>query len=337
MQGCPHAATVRWVHGRWVQRIDDVDELFTLHPNGLFRRSEAIDLGYRDRHLAAARVDKILARTRHGVYMPYAAWEAADALEQHRLLSQAVLLRHDNRVALSHTSAAVMLGLRLHEPDLSQVHVTRLDGKGGRHLEHVSYHEGPWSPNDIFSLDEMLLVDPVTAAVGAAALTSVAKGVVLLDSLYDLDLGTPEDVERQRRRVEHHPFSQHLHMPVRLARPGSQSVGESLCRCHFFWQHVPEPVLQFKVYDDQGRLVGITDFAWPEQRLLGEFDGKIKYGRLLRPGQTPSDAVFEEKKREDRLREVTDFGMVRFTWADLHAPQALGDRVRRQLAARFAS
>ena len=27
------------------------------------------------------------------------------------------------------------------------------------------------------------------------------------------------------------------------------------------------------------------DWGWPEHRLLGEFDGKVKYGRLLEPGQ----------------------------------------------------
>jgi hypothetical protein len=29
---------------------------------------------------------------------------------------------------------------------------------------------------------------------------------------------------------------------------------------------------------------------------LGEFDGKEKYGRLLKPGQTAADAVFEERR-----------------------------------------
>ena len=51
-------------------------------------------------------------------------------------------------------------------------------------------------------------------------------------------------------------------------------------------QHLPEPQLQFKVYDEVGNLIGITDFAWPEFGLLGEFDGKIKYGRLLKDGET---------------------------------------------------
>ncbi len=83
-------------------------------------------------------------------------------------------------------------------------------------------------------------------------------------------------------------------------------------------QHLPEPELQFHVYDELGNLVGITDFAWPRYRLLGEFDGKIKYGRLLKPGQSPGEVVTDEKNREDRLREVTGWSMIRFTWSDLH-------------------
>jgi hypothetical protein len=67
------------------------------------------------------------------------------------------------------------------------------------------------------------------------------------------------------------------------------------------------------VYDD-GELLGISDFRWG--RLLGEFDGMVKYGRLLRPGQTAADAVISEKIREDRMR-AQDRGMFRWIWADL--------------------
>ena len=94
-------------------------------------------------------------------------------------------------------------------------------------------------------------------------------------------------------------------------------------------QHLPEPQLQFKVYDEDGSLVGITDFAWPEFGLLGEFDGKIKYGRLLKEGETASDAVVREKEREDRIREVTRWLMIRYVWRDLYQPEATAARTRR--------
>jgi hypothetical protein len=96
-------------------------------------------------------------------------------------------------------------------------------------------------------------------------------------------------------------------------------------------QHVPEPQLQFKVYDDHGNLVGITDFAWPEFRLLGEFDGRIKYGRLLKDGEEPGDAVFREKEREDLLREITGFMMIRYIWANLFDPRTMAARTRRKM------
>ncbi|MDN5916403.1 MAG: hypothetical protein L0I76_15095 [Pseudonocardia sp.] len=45
--------------------------------------------------------------------------------------------------------------------------------------------------------------------------------------------------------------------------------------------------------------VGRTVVGWWDDppAVVGEFDGKIKYGRSLRPGQDPGDVVFEEKIR----------------------------------------
>ena len=58
--------------------------------------------------------------------------------------------------------------------------------------------------------------------------------------------------------------------------------------------------------------------------MLGEFDGRVKYGRLLRPGQEPGDAVFEEKRREDAIRDE-GWGVVRWVWSDLQVPHRLAD------------
>ena len=49
---------------------------------------------------------------------------------------------------------------------------------------------------------------------------------------------------------------------------------------------------------------------------VGEFDGEIKYGRLLKPGQSPGEVVFAEKVREDRIR-ATELGMARWVWDEL--------------------
>jgi hypothetical protein len=84
---------------------------------------------------------------------------------------------------------------------------------------------------------------------------------------------------------------------------------------HLCWRcGLPAPELQYEVFDNDGRLVGRTDFAWPAYRLFGEFDGQGKYLRNLKPGQSVADVVLAEKQREDRIRELTRWSFVRVTW-----------------------
>lgn len=65
-----------------------------------------------------------------------------------------------------------------------------------------------------------------------------------------------------------------------------------------------------------GRLLGQVDFWWEEVATAGEFDGCVKYGRLLRPGQAPGDVVFAEKVREDAIR-ADSREVVRWTLPEL--------------------
>lgn len=93
---------------------------------------------------------------------------------------------------------------------------------------------------------------------------------------------------------------------------------------------LPAPVSQLEVRDELGRFVGRGDFGWAEARTIGEFDGMIKYGRLLRPGEDAGSAVHREKVREDAIRDLGWF-VVRWTWADLNRPADLVSRISRAL------
>lgn len=310
-----------------------MDDLLHLRPHGLFLRREALDAGYRDADLTSGVRSGRLVRSRHGAYVPAQAWHALDDVERYRIRGRAVLLTHGDRVMLSHTSAAAEHGLRLWNADLRRVHVTRLDGESGRHTHDVAYHEGTASAQDVLSMGPGLVVGPVRAALEAASLHDVERGVVIVDSLYDRGLGDPDAVWSAYRARSRHPFSRSLQVVVRVAREGAQSVGESRTRVAFFVHGIPEPQLQYVVRDEDGEVVGICDMAWLEHKLLGEFDGASKYVRMLRPGQTTADAVRDEKLREDALRELTGCGMIRYTWADLSHGARLAARTRRMLAA----
>lgn len=299
--------------------------------HGFFTRAEALAEGHDDRSIRRATRARLWRRIRQGVYTFEDLWLAADESHRHLITARAVMRRHDGRVALSHVSAAVAHGLAHYGQNLTTVHVTRLDGGAGRQEAGVWHHEGLLLDDDLTELDGMLVVKPARAALETALLVPQGPGLVTLDSAMR-KLGGPDEVLGAYELMHHWPGTQHLQVTVRLADGRAESIGESLSRHLLHVHHLPMPTLQFEVYDAHGHLVGTCDFAWEEHRLLGEFDGKVKYGRLLKPGEEPGDAVFREKVREDRLREATDFGMIRFIWADLFRGSATAARLRRMLS-----
>ncbi len=300
--------------------------------DGVFLRSEARDMGYDDRAVHAAIRSREWVRVRRGAYTFRDIWENTDQVGRHRILSRAVMRSLGGVVALSHTSAALEHGVATWGVDLRRVHVTRLDGGAGRIEKDVVHHEGRSLDGDVVERNGMRLMVPSRAALETATLTTVESGLVTLDSALHLELFDVRELAVAFHTMERWPNTQRLHLVLGLADGRAESVGESRSR-YLCWAHrLPAPELQFEVYDGRGTLIGTTDFAWPEHRLLGEFDGKVKYGRLLKPGEEPGDAVFREKRREDMLRETTLWALVRLIWADLYQSAATAARIRRLMS-----
>ena len=57
----------------------------------------------------------------------------------------------------------------------------------------------------------------------------------------------------------------------------------------------------------------------------------MEYGRLLAPHQKVGDVIYQEKLREDAIRDA-GWQMVRWTWADLQDPDLIVGRLRRAFA-----
>jgi hypothetical protein len=308
-----------------------MDDMRYLHDDQVFSRAEALEHGYRDEDIRLLLRAHVLVRIRHGAYTFSDVWGESDEVEQHRLRAHAVLRSHSSRIALSHTSAAVEHGLRLFEPDLRRIHVTCIDQPIARTTKDVVYHQGHCAEDDLMLVGSHLVVTPVRAGLEAASITHGAGGQVILDSVVHLGLGTLDDIYTGFEQFTGWPNTRKLQITVRLVRKGAESVGESLSRRLMWTQHLPEPELQFEIRDQWGNLLGVTDFAWPDYGVLGEFDGMIKYGRLRKKGETAGQAVEREKKREDRLREETGWFMVRLIWKELFEPTVTAAKIRRQL------
>ncbi len=306
-----------------------MDELAVIaEQHGVFLTREALALGYDDRSIARAVRGRLWHRVRRGAYVPYHVWANADAEARHLIRAAAVHRSYGDRVCFSHVTAALLHGIAVWGVDLDHVHVTRLDGGAGRTEPDVVHHEAQClGDDDVVRLDGRLVTAPARAALETGILGSTEAALVSLDSLLFRRLGSTNDLGSAYDVVQHWPGTQHLQVAVRMADHRAQSPGESRSRWLFRVAGLPAPELQFEVYDADGVLVGTTDFAWRRHRLLGEFDGRVKYGRLLRPGQTAGEAVWAEKLREDALRRTTGFGMERLVWAALDRPRRTADRV----------
>ena len=181
--------------------------------------------------------------------------------------------------------------------------------------------------DEVTAVGEILVTDVGRTCLDLARSLPFEAAVVTLDAALHEGLVTRELIETRLFDIAGTRGSRHAARVVLFADGRSESVGESRSRVALRDLGLAPSALQFEIRTSSGLLVGRTDFAWEEERVVGEFDGRIKYGRLLRPGQDAGDAVFEEKRREDAIR-AEDWDFVRWTWSDLSPPTRLGERAQ---------
>ncbi len=217
-------------------------------------------------------------------------------------------------------SAAAVHGLPLFSDGLKRVSLTRDRAGGGATRRYVRVYGGTLPEEDITELAGMRVTTPARTVVDLACTLPPFQAVPIGDAALRRGL-TPAEVaetlERAGRRV---PGSVRPGERSSMLDRRSESVGESASRVVFRDRGIPKPEPQFEIVD--GAFTAWVDFAWPEFRTIGEFDGKSKYGELVPEGKTPADVLFAEKEREDRLRAL-GWQVVRWIWTDLLHPTAL--------------
>lgn len=293
----------------------DLDQL--LADRGFLTRPEVLEHGVGDRVLTAAVRDGALLRIGVGLYAPpeHARLRPED---QHAVRCHAVATRFNGTVVFSHHSAAILQGASVWGVDLDHVHVTRLDTGRGRRQAGVAHHVAALVEDDVTSVDGLLVTRSARTAWDVAIRETTESGLVIVDSMLHLGLTDDEELLREARSHAHWRRARHAKLTFTLSDARSESAGESRSRYLMREFRLPRPDLQVPIHDEDGELVGISDFGWREHRHLGEFDGMLKY-------QTGHDLA-REKVREDAIRRL-GWGMTRIIW-----PQLAGAR-RRVIAA----
>ena len=274
---------------------------------GLLLRRDAIELGLTDDWLARMVRGSALVRIRHGAYAEADRWRRLDRVGRHRLLCRAVMSQYDDRIALSHASAHVVRGGPDWGLELSTVSITNLFGRGDRKKAGITHHRGAVRVGDVTRWEDHWITAPARTAVETAAGAPPAAAVCVLDWTLHRSLATPEELALYAE-VYMREWPDTIGLPLAVARADgrAESVGETRARLGLISLGFrPEP--QWKVLHPSGLVAGRVDLLLREEGLMVEFDGEVKYGRLLVPGQTVEDVIRAERRREVTLEELTAF------------------------------
>ena len=297
----------------------------------LLRRTDALAGGMTDGELARSVRRGELSRLRRGAYLPEPS--ELGRRERHAAVVAAAVADLQLPAVVSHLSAAALHGLPLWNVHLQRVHLLRRPPANGSGSPAVHLHVARIGDGEVTSVGGMPVTDLTRTAVDVARTLPFEEAVVVVDGALATKKTTREELAECLGRMGSVPGTRRASRVLAFADGRSESVGESRSRVLVHRLGLPAPDLQVELRRPDGRRIARCDFGWREQRTVAEFDGRIKYGRLLRPGQDPGDVVFEEKVREDEIR---DYGwkVTRWIWRELGTPSVVGDRLTRAFARR---
>jgi hypothetical protein len=248
-------------------------------------------------------------------------WAKLDESGRHLALTAAVLRTAESEMVLSHVTGAVAHKAPIWNIPLTRVHATRTDGRAGRRTDNVAQHKGELPAHHRTTVHEVPVTSPARTCFDLTTMAGVEQSLCVIDNLLHRKLVSPDELTAICTELRRTPGSLATDLAFRLADGRSESVGETRSRYMFWRQGLPMPEPQYKIYDHHGHIVARVDFAWPALGLFVEFDGRVKYERLLKEGESATDVVVREKEREDLVCRLTQWRCHRLVWADLRRPQ----------------
>ncbi|MDQ2849534.1 MAG: hypothetical protein M3Y49_02155 [Actinomycetota bacterium] len=251
-----------------------------------------------------------LARIRRGVYTDTRYWSQLQAAERYRIFVLATVECMRSAPIVSGLSAAAVWEL----PTV---------GRWPNTVEVLVARGGPGSTGNVArrrvaSIPEphqvggVLVTSPARTVIDVARCADFAAALTVADAALRQKLCTPDDIDHEVELIPDRARGRKSAARVAmLADRLCESPGESLSRARMWELGLPQPRLQVPLHDSRGSY-GRADFGWPG--VIGEFDGKAKYGMQGIADEEAADVLWREKRREDRIRESDK--VARWTWDD---------------------
>lgn len=256
-------------------------------------------------------------RIGHGVSTPAQAFRDASEAARHRARIDAVLAASRLGLIVSHASAVVMHELPWFGPLPDRVALTDPTRDRAQRLRFSD--KVPARGRDVATvlIDGVETTDLVTTAIDVALRSDRGHALVVLDAV----LRRGVDRHDLLAELESRPTrrgAQRVRALLELADGRIESAGESLALLVMHDLGLPRPELQHEFSVD-GRCIARVDFWFPEQGVVVEFDGLVKYrAGEVRGARTAEEVVIAEKFREDAVRAVPGVrGLARLVWREV--------------------
>jgi hypothetical protein len=234
----------------------------------------------------------------------------------------AVLLTAPPGAVVSHVTAALLWGLALpmHQED-ARIHVTVSTGSAVRGRADRAIHRSPLSATETTRRDAFPITTPARTWRDLAAVVHPAALLALTDQILARWCPTTD----LRAQLQLRPSGRGCARARSVLELGSslaESPMESVLRWLVHQAGLPAPVLQHVIRDAAGAFLGRADLAWPDRRVLVEFDGDLHRDR----------AVFVNDLRRQNKLVAAGWTVLRFSSADLYGrPDEVIVEIRRAL------
>lgn len=304
----------------------------------LIPRVRLLDAGRTEREIGALVESGELLRVRRGQYVAASTWDGLWNEGRHLL---EVLAAHRNAEdpVFWGPSAAVLHGLPLYRTAPGHVHTVIADARHSRSRADVMMHNVAIAPAEIVRVDgirctslDRTVLDLARSLRPDAAVS--AADAALRREAVDHHVQDQERADAWRGRLlaraaaEHGRGIRRARWVLAFADGRAQLPGESVSRLLLHDLGYGAVPLQVHVRGETGKDYWM-DFGFPRSAAFGEFDGLGKYhDPALRGERTTAQALLAEKQREDDVRGVTGWRVVRWGFEHIRTPELLGARLR---------
>lgn len=234
----------------------------------------------------------------------------------------AVLLTAPTGAVVSHATAAALMGIAIPLQTADQrIHITVATGSAVRARADRHVHRIPSTAGWVSECAGFPVTTPPRTWRDLAGVLAPAALLAVSDQLL-ARWCTRAELEAHLAGRPGGRGAARARRVLPVADPLAESPMESVLRWLLHGAGVPAPVLQHRVVDRAGVVVGRADLAWPERKVLVEFDGDVHRER---------EVFVRDVRRQNRL--IADGWIVlRYTSADvLGRPDEVVAQIKRAL------